>query len=217
MRAVVLILLLAGCGEVVEDEAPAPFTCPSDVDDAAAFGVRVASFAPGDGGGFGTPEMTLGPPSGLGEANGSLDVVALGDGGSIVIELGADVVDCEGPDLIVFENPFAVGELVYSELGEVSVSPDGETWHAFDCDPESAFPHDGCGGVSYVYAAPDNELDPRDPAVAGGDAFDLADLGIERARFVRIVDLERTNGLRAPPSRGFDLDAVGIVRGHAAP
>ena len=43
---------------------------------------------------------------------------------------------------------------------------------------------------------------------AGGDAFDLADLGLESANFVRIVD-SGANILG-----GFDLDAVVIVHGE---
>ena len=49
---------------------------------------------------------------------------------------------------------------------------------------------------------------PLDPAVTGGDGFDLAEVGLERARFVRIRD---ASGMGAPPTTGFDLDAVGIV------
>jgi len=42
----------------------------------------------------------------------------------------------------------------------------------------------------------------------GGDSFDLADLGIAEARFVRIRDLSDAGG---PPSAGFDLDVIGAV------
>ena len=52
-------------------------------------------------------------------------------------------------------------------------------------------------------------LVPLDPQQSGGDAFDLADLGLERVRFVKIRDLETQ-----PPggiTSGFDLDAVGAI------
>ena len=209
------LVVLAGCGEIAEVEGEVTWTCPSDVADELGFASRVVAFHPGNGAGFGAEEAVVGAPMGLGEVNGGLDVLTLGDGGSVVVELAADAVDCEGPDLIVFENPFAVGDFVYTELGQVSVSLDGEHWHAFPCDADGAYPHEGCGGVGYVYAGAEPTLDARDPTVAGGDAFDLADVGVDRVRYVRVVDLERTNGLRAPPSRGFDLDAVGIARGHA--
>ena len=215
-RLCLILCVLAGCGDVEEASELTPFQCPSDAGDDSAFAVRVVSFQAGSGAGFGDEAAVLGPPRGQGEANGGLDVLTLGDAGSVTVELGADVVDCQGPDLVVFENPFAAGNLVYTELGSVSVSLDGERWSTFECDPDGAAPHEGCAGVNYVYAAEDG-IDARDPKVSGGDAFDLAHLGLSRARYVRIVDLERTNGLRAPPSRGFDLDAVAIVRGHSAP
>jgi hypothetical protein len=47
-------------------------------------------------------------------------------------------------------------------------------------------------------------IDPLDPTVAGGDPFDLADIGAPLARFVRITDRPDVPG-------SFDLDAVGIV------
>ncbi|MEO1334407.1 MAG: hypothetical protein AAFV29_02130, partial [Myxococcota bacterium] len=50
--------------------------------------------------------------------------------------------------------------------------------------------------------------DPLDPAQSGGDPFDLAEIGVDTARFVRIEDLA-TQG--DAPTAGFDLDAVGVV------
>ena len=47
-----------------------------------------------------------------------------------------------------------------------------------------------------------------DPESSGGDFFDLAELGLTSARYVRIRDL---SGEGAAPSVGFDLDAVGLV------
>lgn len=62
-----------------------------------------------------------------------------------------------------------------------------------------------CAGWHPVYANPGaNSIDPLDPSVAGGDPFDLADVGLSMARFVRISD-------RADLPTVFDLDAVGIV------
>jgi hypothetical protein len=65
----------------------------------------------------------------------------------------------------------------------------------------------GCAGVSPVYSHPSNCIDARDPALAGGDGFDLADIGLESARYIRIVDAN-TSGLG-----GFDLDSVAVVNG----
>jgi hypothetical protein len=55
-------------------------------------------------------------------------------------------------------------------------------------------------------------VDPTDPAVAGGDAFDLAEVGLPRARFVRIRDGGTSD--YAGVSGGFDLDAVAVVNGE---
>ncbi len=178
---------------------------------------EVVSFEPGEGAGFGDDELpgvVLGPPSGRGELQGTLDVLSLGKGGSIVLAFGAlGVVDGEGADFVVFENPFWPGgdpTLVFAEPGEVSVSEDGSEWHAFECDAEGdgLGRFAGCAGVTPTLEYDANAVVPLDPTLSGGDAFDLADVGLERARFVRITDVSNAG---ATPSAGFDLDAVGIV------
>ena len=155
------------------------------------------------------PDVVLGAPVGGGEI-GSLDVLSLGDRGVIVLEFtDIGLIDGPGPDLLVFENPF-IGWL---ETGEVAVSEDGQTWHTWPCDPEDAdggYP--GCAGVQRVWSTPDNGVDPTDPDTAGGDAFDLADLGVTHARFVRITD-SGSNDYQGVAG-GFDLDAVAIVNGE---
>jgi hypothetical protein len=160
------------------------------------------------------PAPILGPPRGAGCCSGSLDVVALGNGGSVVVAFGGTaIVDEPGPDFTVFENAFnASGDPTqpFAELGTVSVSEDGETWVEFPCTA-TEYPYGTCAGWHAVFAnADDNDVDPLDPAVSGGDLFDLADVGVERARFVRIVDRADLDGFDGV----FDLDAIGIV--HAA-
>jgi hypothetical protein len=160
------------------------------------------------------PDVVLGPPEGGGDGQGSLDVVSLGVGGEIVLRLGIDAVDGPGVDLLVFENPFFVGgdpEKVWKEPGEVSVSEDGETWVTFPCDP-SLTASSRCAGVHPVLASTASGLSPLDPEVAGGDPFDLAEVGVARARYVKIRDLSK---IAAPPTAGFDLDAIAVI--HAAP
>jgi len=136
--------------------------------------------------------------------------LSLGDGGSVVVELGQVVVDGPGPDFIVFENPFDIGgdpKKPYAELGTVEVSADGSTFHAFECVATS-YPYGSCAGWHPVFANADaNGIDPLDPTAAGGDAFDLGDLNIKEVRYVRITD-------RADMPGGFDLDAVGVVHGR---
>jgi hypothetical protein len=141
---------------------------------------------------------------------GSLDVLSLGREGSIVLELtDTAVVDGPGVDLLVFENPFGN----YVETGVVAVSEDGQVWHEFPCGlTAEGFP--GCAGVHPVHSSPDNGFSPTDPAAAGGDGFDLATLGVTRARFIRIRD-SGANGYGGN-SGGFDLDAVAVVNGGPA-
>lgn len=193
-------LLLVACGESGLPEGANPFAD------------RVVSFEPGEFSGFGEEEVVLGGPQGQGPAAGGLHVLSLGLEGSITLELTDWVlVDGEGPDLLVFENAFPG----WVEPGIVEVSEDGETWSAFPCaDTE---PFEGCAGLEPVLAnvvRDDEDVDPTDPAQAGGDAFDLADLGVPEARFVRITDA----GLApewgyAGESGGFDLDAIAVVNG----
>jgi len=199
---------------------------------ASRFVTSVVSFAPTDCAGFGVasmPGIVEGPPVGGGTTHGSIDVVSLGSGGSIVVSFAPNaIVDGPGPDFIVFENPFWIAgssSEVYAEPGEVSVSDDGVTWTTFACtpvvDPQvtdgtgTGPPYGACAGWHVVYSTPQDGVSPLDPAVAGGDAFDLADIGVTHARFVRIVD--RTSetcpeaGAQKPTTNGFDLDAVAIV------
>jgi hypothetical protein len=173
----------------------------------------VVSFTPGPGAGFGEdhlPQVVLGPPHGTGDSTGSLDVLSLGNGGSIVLEFTDWViVDGPGVDFVVFENPF-VG---FIETGIVAVSDDGTAWREFPCAAVLDGGTAGCAGVTPVYADPaTNTISPTDPTVAGGDGFDLANVGLARARFVRIRD-SGANRFYGPPGGGFDLDAVAVVNG----
>jgi hypothetical protein len=182
------------------------------------YAAQVESYEPGPGAGYNQdalPDVVLGPPQGRGSQAGSLDVLSLGAGGSIVLSFGdRDIVDGPGADFVVFENAFWPGgdpRQVFAELGEVSVSQDGETWLTFACDEagdgEGHF--SGCAGVTPTLVYDPETLVPLDPAQSGGDAFDLAKVGLASARYVRIVDLETLP--QAGTTTGFDLDAVGII------
>lgn len=173
----------------------------------------VEEFLP-DGAGYGQdrlPDVVLGPPMPADGGNGGTDVLSLGCDGQITVYFAGDgVVDGPGPDLLVFENPFSFGDAVFVEPARVLVSDDGERWRAFACDPTADVPR-GCAGVALVRPAGDF----TDPDLAGGDAFDLAEVGLARIHFVRLIDVSRERDPDgtwcAGQSGGFDLDALAAV------
>jgi hypothetical protein len=184
------------------------------------------------------PDIVLGGPRGGGMFRGSLDVLSLGRGGQITLEfVGSEITDGPGVDFTVFENPFMTSDGTektgppFAEPGEVLVSADGVLFTPFPCaldDSVGVYP--GCAGIYPVFANSDDPsspppttptttpitsiiglpLVPLPPSGSGGDSFDLADVGLASARFVRIVSgpgaLPAGNG-----QAGFDLDAVVAV------
>lgn len=193
-----------------------PFLCPAS-SQAGPFIDAVVQFVPGRNTGFGQnrfPSIVLGPPEGAGALQGSLDVLSLGHGGEIVVRFDPPLI-CDGPglDFIVFENPFHAGSPsgpIFAELGIVAVSQDGVTFRTFPYDPAT---WQGLAGQTPVYANSQNGVDPADPNMAGGDAFDLAEVGFAWAAFVRITDAGDTiddpgNHVFPGNSAGFDLDAI---------
>lgn len=186
------------------------------------FASKVVSVTYGDCAGYGLtamPNVVFGPPVGGGSLAGSLDVVSLGFKGEIVLGFDSNaIVDGPGVDFIVFENPFWAGgdmNKPTAELGEVSASDDGVTWKTFPCMLGAGPQYGACAGWRPVYSAPGNGISPVDPKSAGGDTYDLADVGLASARFVRIRDMGSVDCPSNPASKsttvGFDLDAVAIV------
>ena len=129
-----------GCGAPsVEsgNETPSPYACKTSAPATRTVSC-VESFEAGEAAGYGEdqyPEIIYGEPLGNGDTQGGINVLSLGRGGTITIGFGGNtIVDGPGVDFTVFENPFlygADGTLVFSELGEVSVSADGQTWQTF--------------------------------------------------------------------------------------
>ncbi|MBI1312185.1 hypothetical protein GC176_12915 [bacterium] len=205
-----LIAQLAGPADIEHPKKPTPF-----ID-------RVVMFQRGSGGGNGEdklPDIVLGPPQGGGRLEAGRDVLSLGEGGSITVEfVDNEVFDGPGPDFIVFENPFLAApgndpDFGFFELAKVEVSFDGETWTGFPYDTAS---RKGCAGHHPVLAnAEKNEIDPTNPKIAGGDAFDLKEIGIKVVRFVRITDVQSFGG--DDGAAGFDLDAVTAVHSRPRP
>jgi hypothetical protein len=189
----------------------------------------VVAYTGGQNGGFNAgagdtsnllPDIVLGPPYGSGLSSGSLDVVSLGNGGSITVAFTDNrVVDGPGADFRIFENAFnSPGLGIFTEVGVVEASTDGVTFVEFPHGTDLS----GLAGQTPVYANADqNDIDPRDLA-AGGDAFDLATIGLASARYLRITDPGASiddvgNHFPSPgPGKsGFDLDAVVAVHSEA--
>lgn len=204
-----IFLLLAGCG-VAPPEIDAGVDAGLEVDAGDPWADRVVRFVPGAGAGFGQdlfPGVVLGAPSGGGETSGSLNVLSLGKDGVIELEF-VDLIAIDGPgvDLLVFENAFTG----FLETGVVEVSADGLEWRKFPCAAALDGGVTGCAGTRPVFGNPDQGISGTDPSVAGGDGFDLAEVGLSSARFVRITD-SGANRFYGPPGGGFDLDAVAVV------
>jgi hypothetical protein len=132
------------------------------------------------------------------------EVMSLGLDGTITLGWkGLLIVDGPGTDFTVVENAFRYGERVYAEPARIEVSRDGLTFVAFPFDSTSLA---GCAGVT-----------------PGGDGFDLATLGIDSIRWVRITDITRMivedpkHPYYDPTLSGFDLDVVLAVHSISAP
>lgn len=167
-------------------------------------------------------------------------------GGSIVLEFSDNiVVNGPGADFTVFENAFfAAGDFSnrYIEPAVVSVSQDGLEYFEFPFDYVPHFdlqgkettnnPYSyafGFAGKEPVYSA-GGVPDPTNPAVSGGDAFDLSWITAKNLKWIRFVKIKSTgdnwltdrNGHRVQHTddagalsgtqySGFDLDAVSAV------
>ncbi|MEE9217993.1 MAG: hypothetical protein V3U98_02910 [Acidobacteriota bacterium] len=118
---------------------------------------------------------------------------------------------------------------VNADLGRVQVSADGETFFEFPFSSEALLGVEGAAlaspllleliglsGITPTFTG--NWIVADDPWVwdpggvggvsgAGGDAFDLAHVGLSEARFVRIIDSGAATGFSGS-AEGYDLDAV---------
>lgn len=154
----------------------------------SGYAKRVVSFKPGQQADFNrqNPGVVLGRFEGSGEVSGSLDVLSLGKGGSIVLELGKEAFK----GIVIAGNSFkSGGQIANPEPCKVDVSTDGQSWKRV-----------GIAGFQPVYANSINKIDPRSKQ-AGGDRFNFAEAGIAEGtpiKFVRVTD----------SGANFDLDAV---------
>ncbi len=141
---------------VAQDQSQvAAFQFPAAAVSSNWFASRVVSYTPGTGAapGHRVPEAALGEPDRMTGLAGSLEtitpfqpafmpnqIVSIGAGGSLVLELGEDATDDPlhpfGIDLIVYGNAFfadmvsptGVPSYCATEGGEVDVSTDGLVW-----------------------------------------------------------------------------------------
>jgi hypothetical protein len=129
----------------------------------------------------------------------------LGKGGWIALEFDPPIPNGPGVDFIVFENPIMVpaNGYIFDEWMTVSVSLDGTTWHTFAYDSLTG---EGMAGRTPTAAFGTNL---QDPALAGGDGFDLDELGLAQVRYVRVDDATR---FQTPDRLSAELD--GIVAVH---
>lgn len=179
----------------------------------------VIAFQPGSGQNTGQSPLFFpanvlrGPAAEANDTVPSLDsreICSIGLGGAIVLGLKNHVVvDGPGVDIIVFENAF-IGPLkkVFAEPAQVSVSKEGTTWVSF---PFDSLTLEGCAGRTPTIGG-----DPFAWPNCGGDGFDLATVGVDSVRYVRIQDV--TSNLKSnsqhpyydPSLTGFDLDVITV-------
>lgn len=192
------------------------------------------------------PGVVLGAPVGGGLTIGALDVVSIGRNGSLVVRFDDNViVDGPGADFTVFENaflPFGAGNLTqepYAEPGRVKVSQNGLDWVEFPCTlAEEAEPYwPGCTGVYPTLAtgrptAPHasiptttpiedlvgvHSLALEAPPGAGGDSFDLADVGLAWVRFVKVETSNFEARSTSVGQSGPDIDAFAAIHSATRP
>jgi hypothetical protein len=156
------------------------------------------------------------------------------DGPGVDLTVFENAFLAENPATLTLTRPFA-------DPGVVAVSQDGVVWHEFPCQlvvqPALGRWYPGCAGVYPVLANADSPTAPHasiptstplaaligvpsepppNPGGAGGDSFDLAEVGLAWARYVRIRDPDHWTGDPfGATNAGFDLDAIAAV--HAAP
>lgn len=180
----------------------------------------VISFKPGTGqsigqGGEYFPENIFGPPSEIASynvpASSPEQVLSLGMGGEIIVSFkNHEIIDRPGVDFTIFENAFLnpASNRIFAEPGLVSVSYDGVNYLDFPIDSLTL---ESCAGTNPTYGT----ADPFNPDSSGGNSFDLADLGLEKVRFIKIKDITSilTPGhpYYDPILSGFDLDAVAAI------
>ncbi len=215
------------------------------------FATSVVQFNQGSGTGVFDTSLILGGPQCGGFSSGSTDVLTLGVGGDVTLAFDVTLTDGPGADFTVFENGFVFSGTVFAEVAFVEVSTDGVTFARFPSryygapGPLGNFAllpfttYEGlAGGLPGLANVTTNTIDPFNPVVSGGEAFDLAELAadpgvvsgavdLSTIHFVRIVDVVGglANDSTGVPiwdsggDSGADIDAVAVIhhQGNLAP
>lgn len=177
---------------------------------------QIVAAVPSDGA-FGDPARATDGVRGGGQWAGSLDVFSLGTtvDDALILSFSAPVRDEDGPDLAVFENPFDIqGGGRFFDPVVVEVSADCAEYFAFpftyDGGEWTADPAQwhGFAGITPVLLHDDEH--PVDPLTedAGGDRFDLAEVGLEEVTCVRLTSATALGFPADPASNGPDIDGV---------
>jgi hypothetical protein len=169
----------------------------------------VTDYKFGEGQNFGQdkawfPENVLGPLSNKVSptipASTEREICSLGKNGYIVLKFEPAIIDGLGKDFTIFENAFIYGEgRIYDEWMIVSVSEDGVNWHTF--------PYDTISGVGMAGRTPTAAfgVDYANPAQSGGDAFDLADLQLNKIYYIKVTDATK---FQSADRESAELDAI---------
>lgn len=142
-------------------------------------------------------------------ATAAESVCSLGLGGEIILGWkDAVLLNRTGADFTIFENAFLyLGGRTFAEPAKVAVSRDGIRFVEF---PFDSLRLRGCAGITPT----NGDKSPFNPSVSGGDSFDLADIGMDSVRFIKITDVSQIvlnnpqHPFYDPTISGFDLDAV---------
>lgn len=163
---------------------------------------------------FGDPALAVNGVRGGGQTAGSLDVFSMGFEDALVLAFADPVADGDGPDLAVFENPFDVeGGGRFFDPVVVEVSADCASFVPFPVAHEGDWDADastwsGFAGLTPVLLHEEgNPVDPLSEA-AGGDRFDLAEIGVAEIRCVRMTSAVAFGFPADPASNGPDIDGV---------
>ncbi|MCX7834646.1 MAG: cell surface protein [bacterium] len=211
-RPPILFIWVSGCilgygCHPSNPSSPLPSNAPDPFPD------KVISVQFGDGAGFGQnffPDNIFGPPDSSARASvpsaDEREILTLGSGGEIILQfLDGGIENGNGPDFTIFENVFQYAQnQYYRETAFVSVSVNGTDWYPFPYDTTT---FQGLAGV-HPTNGNENYLDPNR---SGGDSFDLSDVGLMKAYYIKITD---TNGMVRDSGPSFDLDAVVAIYGE---